>query len=58
MPGRKKYKTIAPGRVDVYKKLKKRYGKELAAKIANAGKTKMGRKIMAKKAAASRKRSS
>lgn len=54
MPG-KKYASIAPGRRDVYRKLKKRMGKERAAKIANAGKTRLGRKLMAAKAAKTRK---
>jgi hypothetical protein len=54
---RKKRKGhIAPGRKDVYKKLKKRYGKRIAAAIANAGRTFAGRSRMAKKAARTRKR--
>lgn len=46
---------IAAGREDVYERLKTRYGKTKAAKIANAGKTKIGRVRMARKAARTRK---
>jgi hypothetical protein len=56
MPG-KKYRSIATGRRDVYEALKRRgFTKSKAAKIANAGKTKAGRKKMARKAARNRKR--
>ena len=57
MPGRKKYRSIASNRIDVYKALKRQgKSKRVAAKIANAGKTKAGRKAMARKAAATRRR--
>ncbi|MCC5574488.1 hypothetical protein IMZ11_02385 [Microtetraspora sp. AC03309] len=46
---------ITPGREDVYRELKPRYGKTKAAKIANAGKTNEQRSRMAKKAARTRK---
>jgi hypothetical protein len=46
--------SIARGRRHVYHRLKGRYGKASAAKIANAGKTKTGRSRMARKAARSR----
>ena len=56
MPGRK-YKTIAPGRRDVYEALRRQgKSKKLAAQIANAGRTAAGRKAMARKAARTRKR--
>jgi hypothetical protein len=55
MPG-KKLRSITPGRRGVYEKLKGRgMSKEIAAKIANAGKTFAGRSRMAKKAAATRR---
>lgn len=50
------HKTVWNNREHVYRKLKKKYGAKKAARIANAGKTRVGRKIMAKKAAASRKK--
>lgn len=55
MPG-KRMNSIAKGRQDVYESLR-RHGmtKAKAAKIANAGKTKLGRKSMARKAARTRK---
>ena len=55
MPGNR-LASITPGRRDVYEKLKGRYGKTRAAKIANAGKTHAGRSKMARKAARTRKR--
>lgn len=59
MPKGKKAKGITKGRVHVYEKLKaKRHTKKSAARIANAGKTKAGRKRMAKKAARTRSRHS
>lgn len=55
MPGRK-YASIAVGRRNVYEALKRRgYTKAKAAKIANAGRTKVGRKQMARKAARTRR---
>lgn len=57
MPGKNHGGHIAKGRGDVYDALRdKGMSKKKAAKIANAGKTKAGRKRMAKKAAATRKR--
>ncbi len=51
-----KYKTIAPGRRDIYEELKSQgKSKRVAAAIANAGKSKAGRSRMARKAAATRK---
>ena len=57
MARKKKHKGyIAPGRRDVYDALRERgYSKNKSAKIANAGKTAIGRKRMAKKAALTRK---
>jgi hypothetical protein len=55
MPGRR-LRSIAPNRQHVYERLKRRYGKRKAAKIANAGKTRPGRSRMARKAARTRKR--
>lgn len=55
MPGRK-MGHIAQGRRDVYEALRRHgHTKKSAAKIANAGKTKAGRKSMANKAARTRK---
>lgn len=52
-----KYGYVVRSRHDVYRALR-RGGKTktAAARIANAGRTKVGRKIMAKKAASTRKR--
>lgn len=50
-----KFGFVYKSRQDVYRKLVGRYGKEGAARIANAGRTKAGRSAMAKKAAATRK---
>ncbi|MFI8853670.1 hypothetical protein ACIGW3_26240 [Streptomyces sp. NPDC053499] len=55
MPKGRRAKGIAPGRVRVYERLKQMYGKARAARIANAGKTRAGRKQMARKAARNRK---
>jgi hypothetical protein len=55
MPGNR-LASIAKNRRGVYEKLKGKLGKTMAAKIANAGKTKAGRSKMAKKAARTRKR--
>lgn len=56
MPG-KRLKSITPGRRNVYETLKgKGMSKEMAARIANAGKTKAGRSRMARKAARSRRK--
>lgn len=55
MPGRK-HGNIPLSRSKAYEKLKKRYGKTRAAKIAWEGRTKAGRSRMAKKAARTRKR--
>lgn len=56
MPG-KRLKSIAKNRQNVYEALKRRgMSKRKAAKIANAGKTKVGRHRMAKKAARTRSR--
>lgn len=53
----KKMRSIAKNRRGAYEAMRKRgMSKTLAAKIANAGKTKAGRSRMAKKAARSRKR--
>jgi hypothetical protein len=55
MPG-KRMNSIAKGRRAVYEALRSHgHTKQSAAKIANAGKTKAGRKVMAKKGAATRK---
>jgi len=56
MPGKNHGGHITPGRVRVYDKLKKTMGKRKAARIANAGKTKVGRSRMARKAARTRAR--
>ena len=59
MPGKgtkQRLKSIAANRQNVYEALKRQgYSKAKAAKIANAGKTKPGRRRMAKKAARTRK---
>jgi len=56
MPGNR-LRSITPGRRHVYEGLRKRgFSKARAAKIANAGKTKAGRRAMARKAARSRAR--
>jgi hypothetical protein len=53
--GRKGY--VAPGRHRAYKALRRKgKSKSVAARIANAGRTKVGRKKMARKAARTRKR--
>lgn len=52
----KKHGNIPLSRSRVYEKLKKRYGKRTAAKIAMKGRTRAGRSAMAKKAARTRKR--
>lgn len=49
-------RTVWNNREKAYRALKKKMPKGLAAAIANAGHTKAGRKAMAKKAAATRKR--
>jgi len=51
-----KFGFVYKSRQNVYRKLVGKYGKEHAARIANAGYTKAGRSRMAKKAARSRKR--
>ncbi len=51
-----KHHTVWNSREHVYRKLKKKLGAAMAARIANAGKTKAGRSRMAKKAARTRKR--
>lgn len=52
----KKMRSIAKNRRGAYESMRESgMSKEKAAKIANAGKTKEGRKKMAKKAARSRK---
>lgn len=52
--GKKGY--VAPGRHRAYKALRRKgKSKKVAAKIANAGRTKAGRSRMAKKAARTRK---
>ena len=55
MPGNR-LRSIVAGRRHVYEKLKERYGKERAAKIANSGKTAKSRSKSARKAARTRKR--
>jgi hypothetical protein len=55
MPG-SRLNSIVPNRRSVYEKLKERYGKERAAKIANAGKTSADRSRMSRKGARTRKR--
>lgn len=51
-----KFGYVEKSRQDVYKALRKQGAtKEKAARIANAGITKIGRKKMARKAAATRK---
>lgn len=52
MPGKTHGGRITPGRTGVYEALRaKGYSKKVSAKMANAGKTKAGRKAMARKAA-------
>lgn len=51
-----KFGYVAKSRHNVYRKLKGKYGKKIAAMISNKGRTKAGRSAMAKKAAATRKR--
>ncbi len=51
-----KYGYVVKSRQDVYRKLKKKYGKKRSAMIANGGRTKAGRKAMARKAARTRAR--
>jgi hypothetical protein len=56
MPG-KRLKSITKKRRPAYEAMKKAgLSKSSAARIANAGKTKKGRKAMARKAARTRKR--
>jgi uncharacterized protein (DUF302 family) len=56
MPGKTHGGHIAKGRGDVYDALRRRgMSKKKSAKIANAGKTKVGRSLMARKAAKTRK---
>ena len=55
MPGRR-HCNIPLSRSRAYEKLKRRYGKTIAAKIAWAGRTKAGRRGMARKAARTRRR--
>lgn len=52
----KRHGNIPLSRSKVYEKLKKKFGKTIAAKIAMKGRTKKGRNSMAKKAARTRKR--
>lgn len=59
MPGKRsqRLRSIAANRQRVYEALKRRgMSKKRAARIANAGKTKLGRHLMAKKAARTRSR--
>jgi len=50
-----KFGYVAPGRQNVYKALRRQgKSKSTAARIANAGRTKVGRVAMARKAARSR----
>jgi hypothetical protein len=51
-----KFGYVVKSRQDVYRKLKGKYGKKIAAMIANAGRTKAGRSRMARKAAATRRK--
>lgn len=51
-----KFGFVYKSRQNVYRKLVGKYGKTIAAKIANAGRTHAGRSRMAKKAARSRRR--
>lgn len=56
MPG-KRMASITPGRRHAYESMRARgMSKKKAARIANAGKTRVGRSRMAKKAARTRKR--
>ena len=54
MPG-KRLKTIAANRRKAYEAMKGTMPKTMAARIANAGKTKAGRSAMARKAARTRR---
>lgn len=52
-----KHGYVVRSRHDVYRALRRQgKTKTVAARIANAGRTKIGRKMMAKKAASTRKR--
>lgn len=51
----KKHGNIPLSRSRAYEKLKRRYGKRIAAKIAWAGRTRAGRSRMARKAARTRR---
>jgi uncharacterized protein (DUF302 family) len=52
-----KHGYVARSRHDAYRALRRKgKTKSTAARIANAGRTKIGRKMMARKAAATRKR--
>jgi uncharacterized protein (DUF302 family) len=52
-----KYGYVVRSRQDVYRALRRKgKSKRIAAMISNAGRTKAGRKIMARKGARSRKR--
>jgi hypothetical protein len=55
MPGNR-LRSIAPNRRHVYERLKGVLGKSAAAAIANAGRTRAGRRAMARKAARTRRR--
>ncbi len=50
-----KFGFVYKSRQHVYKKLVGKYGKKIAAAIANKGRTKAGRSAMARKAARSRR---
>lgn len=51
------YGYVARSRHDAYRALRRKgKSKSAAARIANAGRTKIGRKVMARKAASTRKR--
>jgi uncharacterized protein (DUF302 family) len=52
-----KYGYVVRSRQDVYRALRRKgKSKKIAAMISNAGRTKAGRKLMARKAARTRKR--
>lgn len=51
-----KFGYVVKSRQAVYRKLKGKYGKKVAAMISNKGRTKAGRSAMARKAARTRKR--
>lgn len=52
-----KYGYVVRSRHDVYRALRRQgKTKTAAARIANAGRTKVGRKVMARKAAATRRK--